>query len=215
MSPWQPFTALQDPTLSFSPCLIRPPHHLQRLNGIKYWWWCFAPRPYSPPFCSLCLWSPSSLSFSLPLVMLISLVFLLLPAHCTVMHFMMTLPHLSPHYSLFFSFHISFIYPGSVFNCRQRGNLWLQLAAGRVGTFPFASPGQQPSHPWCSWWYTSIAALLLSLALLLHCIFIPVSLRASPGLVAVGSTRASHTVTWHSIYRPSEGVALGARSMPS
>lgn len=150
MSPWQPFTALQDPTLSFSPCLIRPPHHLQRLNGIKYWWWCFAPRPYSPPFCSLCLWSPSSLSFSLPLVMLISLVFLLLPAHCSVMHFMMTLPHLSPHYSLFFSFHISFIYPGSVFNCRQRGNLWLQLAAGRVGTFPFTSPGQQPSHPWCS-----------------------------------------------------------------
>ena len=23
-------------------------HHLQRLYGIKYWWWCFAPRPCSP-----------------------------------------------------------------------------------------------------------------------------------------------------------------------
>ena len=47
------------------------------------------------------------------------------------------------------------------------------------------------------------------------CFSLPVSLWASPGLVAVGSTRASHTVTWHAIYRPSEGVALSARRMLS
>lgn len=97
-------------------------------------------------FCTQTL--HSSLPSSLPLVTLVSLVLLLLPAHCTVI-FRLSLIYLP---TIAISSHFVFLsFTLAVFlNCRQRGNLWPQLAVGRVGTLPFASPGQQPSHPWCS-----------------------------------------------------------------
>lgn len=117
MSPWQPFTALQDPTLSFSPHLIWPPHslslslflahHLQQLTSIKYWWRYLAPRTRFPP---LCLQSPrlSCLTFLTCHVIYNespSFTFTLFPV-LLVLHFF--------HLSLFL-------------NCSQRGSRRLQL----------------------------------------------------------------------------------------
>lgn len=122
--------------------------------------------------------------------------------------------------------------------CRRGDTTWLQLTPHRAGGFPFAHSQQAAfalvesistmllfSRPlprsvsvfplfFCN------APLFLSPTFTLShpfslCLSLPMSLWASPGLVAVGSTRASHTVTWHAIYRPSEGVALSARRMLS
>lgn len=139
--------------------------------------------------------------------------------------------HHSPcSFSLNYCFYFSF-------NFRQGDTTWLQLTPYRAGGFPFAH-SQPPAFAVVE----SISTMLLdslppSLYLCFcHCYFFAVYLYlflqlsplsgssflslsmplwASPGLVAVGSTRASHTVTWHAIYRPSEGVALSARRMLS
>lgn len=155
-------------------------------------------------FCTQTL--SSSLPSSLPVVLLFSrLTSLTCSLDCHVSY---SPSHLSSHHSHFSLFSVYLIFPGSVFKLE-------------VATLPFASPGQQSSHPWSSTmmhlcWLPPpqpccAAPGCHSFALCLPPP--PVPLRASPGLVAVGSTRASHTVTWHSIYRPSEGVALGARSI--
>lgn len=136
----------------------------------------------------------------------------------------------------------SFLHPPPLFylffKFRQGDTTWLQLTPYRAGGFPLTH-----SEPSALWWnpdplcFSSLApfpftvvvhlaffslycavSLFLSPTLLFSLyLFLspPMSLWASPGLVAVGSTRTSHTVTWHAIYRPSEGVALSARRMLS
>lgn len=116
---------------------------------------------------------------------------------------------------------------------RHGDTLCLQLASYRAGDFPFAH--SQPATcavvesistmlllsgalPLCIAVFSLACLVLLLKPSLFLSLFlfvylaplslrfsIPMSLWASPGLVAVGSTRASHTVTWHAIYRPSRG----------
>lgn len=148
----------------------------------------------------------------------------------------------SLHHSNLCSFLISVNYC-FYFSCnfRQGDTTWLQLTPYRAGGFPFAHSqppafavvesistmlldSPPPSLYLCfchCYFFSFFCGVPLSLSPTFPTIWLLVSLSlsmplwASPGLVAVGSTRASHTVTWHAIYRPSEGVALSARRMLS
>lgn len=123
-------------------------------------------------FCTQTL--HSSLPSFLPLLTLVSLLFyfsylLTALSYLDYPSFIFTL---LPFLLISYSFHL----PWQCFLIfRQIGNLWLQLAVGRVGTLPFASPGQQPTsmmfhddtpllppsssallfHPWISFFCTA------------------------------------------------------------
>lgn len=159
-------------------------------------------------------------------------VFVLLPLSClnapSLHHSNLCSLLISLNYCFYFSY-----------NFRQGDTTWLQLTPYRAGGFPFAH-SQPPAFAvvesistmlldspppslylcfcHCYFFYFFFAVylyLFLQLSPLSGFLSLSMPLWASPGLVAVGSTRASHTVTWHAIYRPSEGVALSARRMLS